>query len=498
MRLHPGSFAWLLAHDLRLNWRRVSDLAAGLSPAVSVLIGSGLVVVAHVIGAVVAVRLGTRPFETSGTTTAMVVMVALVVWMIAHGLFATARTIVVRGDLDLLLGSPLSPRRVLAAKLAAIAAGNIGSVAVLMLPLANAGALIVDGRWLLVYPLLLAFGLIATAIAVAIGLAMFLAFGSQRARNYTQFVGAGIGGIFVLGAQVVAVLPPPMRVGVDRYLEKLSQQPLVRLPGEALHGSWTAAGILVAIGLMVFAAAVAALGPQFAAATVDAAGDGGSSGRSSVKQQHTFIEGLAGNLRRKEWRLLRRDPSVFAQLALQIIYTIPIAVVLLRDGSLPTVLALAPTLVVIAAQVSASLAWLTVSGEDAPELIATAPVTVRSVERSKLTAVALPVAVVIGLPVLGLAIISPRAAALSVAVAAAAATSTALLNFWHPMPGSRRGMLRRHSQSKIIALVEHLLAILWATAIVLCLTTSWAWMVPVAVALAVLKLSHRAVVPVRV
>ena len=35
-------------------------------------------------------------------------------------------------------------------------------------------------------------------------------------------------------------------------------------------------------------------------------------------------------LRRKEWRLLRRDHSVFAQLSLQIIYTVPLAVVLLR------------------------------------------------------------------------------------------------------------------------------------------------------------------------
>lgn len=58
---------------------------------------------------------------------------------------------------------------------------------------------------------------------------------------------------------------------------------------------------------------------------------------------------------------------------------------------------------------------------------------------------------------------------------AATGASTALLNLWHPMPGNRRGMLRRHSQCTLMALLEHCPALLWAVAIFLALLGS-AWM----------------------
>ena len=60
-------------------------------------------------------------------------------------------------------------------------------------------------------------------------------------------------------------------------------------------------------------------------------------------------------------------------------------------------------------------------------------------------------------------------------------------------------MLRRHSQSKLIALVEHALAILWAIAIVL--TLMWSPVALVAIAmvvaiLAVVRSRHRRAVNV--
>jgi ABC-2 type transport system permease protein len=65
-------------------------------------------------------------------------------------------------------------------------------------------------------------------------------------------------------------------------------------------------------------------------------------------------------------------------------------------------------------------------------------------------------------------------ALLAALFAAGASVSTVLLNLWHPMPGNRRGMLRRHSQSKIMALLEHLMALLWAIAIVFAVVgTAW-------------------------
>jgi ABC-2 type transport system permease protein len=131
--------------------------------------------------------------------------------------------------------------------------------------------------------------------------------------------------------------------------------------------------------------------------------------------------------------------------------------------------------------------------------MASAPVQAADVDRAKLTAVALPVLVIVAAPLAGLALVSWRTALLTALFATAGAASTALLNFWHPMPGNRRGMLRRHSQSKLIALVEHALAILWAIAIVL--TLMWSPVALVAIAmvvaiLAVVRSRHRRAVNV--
>jgi ABC-2 type transport system permease protein len=89
-------------------------------------------------------------------------------------------------------------------------------------------------------------------------------------------------------------------------------------------------------------------------------------------------------------------------------------------------------------------------------------------------------------PLLALALIAPLASLVALLLAAGASASAALLNLWHPMPGNRRGMLRRHSQSKLLALIEHVIALLWAVAAVLTLLGSACGLAPAAVALAVL------------
>jgi ABC-2 type transport system permease protein len=248
---------------------------------------------------------------------------------------------------------------------------------------------------------------------------------------------------------------------------------------------------MLTMAATLFLSATALLGRSFAEASHAAAGPGAMGRPRSETARPRFRAGLAASLRRKEWRLLMRDPGVFSQLSLQIIYTVPVAVILLRSETLPAAFALAPTIVVIAAQVAASLAWLTVSGEDAPELIATAPVTPDAVDTAKLTAVALPLFVILALPLAGLALISLHVAALTLIVAAAASASTALLNFWHPMPSNRRGMLRRHSQSKLIGLAEHALSFIWASVIVLSMLSSHLALIPVALAALLLSFFRR-------
>jgi ABC-2 type transport system permease protein len=494
MRLAPGSFAWLVAHDVRLNWRRFAGMMGDTSPRklwVALVAGAAAM---HLAAWPIVIWLSPYVYGVDAVTWAsMVLLVCTFTWMIAQSLFGATRALYDRGDLDLLLGSPLPAGRVFAAKAAAIAASTFGSIAFLVLPVANTGALIDRAAWLGIYPSLIGMALVATAIALALSIGLFFLVGPRRARVYTQLTGAAIGGAFVLGAQIYAMLPSASQAGLSRWLETLGLSTssarcgLPCLPIDAVRGDAVAMMIMLGLGGLYFVAAVKLLGNRFARASLAAAGASAAAGTSnSRRDSSTFRGGLARSLMRKEWRLLVRDPNLFAQVSLQIIYTVPVAVVLLRSESLPAALALAPTIVVVAAQISASLAWITVSGEDAPELIATAPVSPADVDRAKLNAVFMPVLVIMALPLIGLAIAQWEAALIAGLFAGAAGASTALLNFWHPMPGNRRGMLRRHSQSKVIALVEHAIAVLWAIAIVLALMGTILTIIPVLLAFAVL------------
>jgi len=493
----PGSFLWLVAHDMRLNWRRFVDMMGGASIRnLGVLLACGVVVL-HLVAwpAVLLVKPHVHGANASLTPLA-IAMLCIFTWMIAQGLFATTRTLFDRSDLDLLLGAPLPAARILAAKATAIAASTLGSIALLVLPLVNMGAILGEPVWLAAYPTLISLALLATALGLGISIGLFFLVGPRRARTFTQMTGALIAGGFVLGAQAIAVLPESMRVGITRALEHTAAgsglSEIAFLPVHALQGNAQALLVLIALAVLLFALAVNVLANRFAAATLAATGAPSGRDRTTSSQRGIrFRSGLARNLRRKEWRLVARDPSLFAQLGLQIIYTIPIAVILLRSEALPTALALAPTIVVIAAQVSASISWIMVSGEDAPELMATAPVSAAEIDRAKLTAVGLPVLAIVALPLAGLALISWRIAILAALFAAAGAASTALLNFWHPMPGNRRGMLRRHSQSKLIALVEHAIAISWAMAIVLTVAQSLVALLPMAIVAAILAVVRR-------
>lgn len=494
--MQPGSFPWLVRHDVRMNWRRFIDMLGAGTPlrAMALAVLGGLVL--HALAWPAVPHLAGYLAGEATTPESRLMLGALLIcvasWMTAQGLFGATRTLYDRGDLDLLLGSPLPPRRVLAAKATAIALSSLGSVAMLALPVVHVGALRQGAHWLAIYPALAGIVLLATALALSATIALFKIFGPRRARLVAHLAGAVIGGAFVLSAQVVAMLPAHWRQAIADALapvptaEAGALSRLIWLPVEAALAEPWAMAVLMLAGAGAFLAAVALLGPSFAEASLVAAGTPGARVRSKEHRPARFRSGAPAALRRKEWRLLVRDPSLFAQLGLQIVYTIPLAVVLVRSGSLPVAVALAPAIVVIAAQVAASLAWIAVSGEDAPELIASAPVAPGAVDRAKLSAIALPVVAVAALPVLGLALADGWAALVAMAFAAGASASTALLNLWHPMPGNRRGMLRRHAQSKLIGLVEHLLAILWAIGVVFVLIGSALWPAPIVLSIAIL------------
>ena len=148
--------------------------------------------------------------------------------------------------------------------------------------------------------------------------------------------------------------------------------------------------------MVALAAVIGVFAPRFGRLALAAGGV--SHGVTKRSRTETRFRGAspAQALRRKEWSLLVRDPWLMSQTLMQLLYLLPAAFLLWRsffsEGGVATFLS--PILIMAAGQLGGGLAWLAVSGEDAPELIATAPVPTNNVLRAKTEAVLIGVAIV--------------------------------------------------------------------------------------------------------
>ena len=495
----PGSFRWLLAHDLRLSWRRFQGMFGKLRLRTILLIVAAALVSFHALAWPLTQWVGGSDADGSRGPLLYPALASGVLfvlpWLISQSLTGATRALYSRGDLDLLLASPLPAHHVLGARAIAIAVEAVASVSIFILPLANMLALSGGARWLALYPALAAGALFAAGAGILIALGLFKLVGPRRTRVVAQVLATIVGASFVLGLQALNVVSFETREGLVSAIDRSEPGTLfdrsgaLWLPVRAAAGDGTALLLWIAVSTALFAATVIFAGRLFAASVVLSAGEpavGGS--RTPRRRAIRFRQSRARALRAKEWRLVARDPWLISQILLQVIYTLPVGIIVWRSLGTQNAIAISvgPAIVVIASQIAASLAWLTISSEDAPDFLASAPVTRAEVERRKLEAIAFPLSLFLALPLIGLAIVSPGAALWTIIFASCAALSTALLNLWHPTPGRRVMMMRRHAQSKIVGMIEHLLSLLWAVAMVLTVMGSVYAAIPIVLALAVL------------
>jgi ABC-2 type transport system permease protein len=493
----PAGFAWLLAHDLRQSWRGFLAVFGTMRLWKIVLILALVTALLHLIAAgVVLVIAPLRDDEAlSGWFAAGAF--ATLTWMIAQGMTGAMRSLYARGDFDLLFASPISPLVVLAPRALAVAVEGAASSLLLIGPLADMGALLGHPGWLAIYPALISSAFFGAGLGLAIALGLFVAVGPRRARMFSQVGATMVGASFVLSAQIVNMLPTHWRDAVFAGFAApskgswLSRDGALFLPARAAEGDGRALLLWAIASVAVFVIAVLVCAPVFAEAA--AAASGAPAGGNGQRTRRAFRAGVQANLRAKERRLVWRDPWLLSQILMQILYTLPLSVVLWRNGGITgsPAIAFAPSLVVIAAQMAGALAWVALSGEDAPDFLASAPVTRRDIDRGKLEAIAAPILCVVALPLLGLALASPFGAAMALLFGAGASASSALVNLWRQAPAPRRMVLRRHAQSKLVGLIEHAVSFLWAIACALAIFGSWTALVPLAVAVFALWLTRR-------
>jgi ABC-2 type transport system permease protein len=502
---HPRSLPWLMRQEGRLSWRDLVWLmTAGYRwRARSVVIWLVVVaVIMHLIAWGMVARYADVSLDAGvDALTAITGSIALAFFlMLSQALEQVTRLFYGRGDLDLLKSSPVSLRRVLGLRVLSVATSTCAMTVFVAGPFINVLAFEGGPHWLCGYGVAIAAGLAASGIALVLTSALFDLMGARRTRLAAQIVAAVIGSAFIIAIQVVAIVSiGTMSQSAFFHSEAVmahvpdAASPLW-LPARAILGDPVPLLAVLLIGGGMFAVPVFLLAGRLgdyamAAASADLAlGRSTRAGFTSLLLGRFRATSSAGLLRRKEWVLLLRDPWLASQSLMQLLYLIPPAIFLWRSygeeqGAL---IVLAPVLTMAAGQLGGGLAWLAVSGEDAPDLIASAPITERRMIIAKVQSVLLAIMLVFAPFIIAMAGRSLEMAGIVAVGIALAAMSSTLIQVWFRSQAKRRYFRRRQTSSRIATFAEAFSSVAWAGSAAIAASGSWIAVGPTVIALLVL------------
>jgi ABC-2 type transport system permease protein len=162
----------------------------------------------------------------------------------------------------------------------------------------------------------------------------------------------------------------------------------------------------------------------------------------------------------KEWRLIARDPHLIAQVLLQLIYLLPLLLLILRGGTAGP--ALGTGLTMLCCSLTGSLAWIVLSAEDAPDLLLSAPAPRRTLQLAKLAAAAMPPLLIVALPLLWLTAHAPLSGLLVAFTVSAGVLSTGLIVLWTGRPAPRSDFKMRGKGNFLCTMLELINSLCWA------------------------------------
>jgi ABC-2 type transport system permease protein len=405
--------------------------------------------------------------------TSLIVMTSTVflAWalMLSQAIESVTRVFYARADLDLIMSSPAKLPNVFSVRIAAIALTVTAMALLLSTPFVDVLVLGGGARWFSAFGVVTAVGLSAAAFAIAITIVLFRLIGPARTRLIAQILAAAIGAGFVIALQIAAILSYGT---LSRFAVLTSDAAAAYAPGadsllwwpaQALLGDTEALLLLLSMSLVLLGAVMAIFSPRFADTAISASAHAASSRRGNGAR--TFRGGSRQQaLRRKEFLLLGRDPWLVSQTLMQLLYLVPPALFLWRsfsDSSAALVL-ISPVIVMAAGQLAGGLAWLTISGEDAADLVATAPLSPLRVIRAKIEVVMITIAVIFTPLVATLAFLEPLQATITAAGVAIAAASATSIQLWFRVQAKRSQFRRRQTSSRIATFAEAFSSIGWA------------------------------------
>jgi ABC-2 type transport system permease protein len=467
------SLTWFARHEIRLAWREwLAMMTGGRRRRNRALIGLIIfAAVLHLPAYAVIGRFADLRMPVDKSSLIVITSTIFLAWalMLSQAIESVTRVFYARADLDLIMSSPVSLTNVFSVRIAAIALSVTAMALLLSTPFVD--VLVIGGgsRWLSAYGVVIAVGLTAAAVAIAFTLVLFRLIGPSRTRLVAQILAAVIGAGFVIALQIAAILSYGT---LSRFAVLTSDavaawapdaDSIVWWPARAMLGDSEALLLLLACGLMLLGVVMAIFSRQFAETAIRISANATPAQQGS--RATVFRTGSRQQaLRWKEFALLRRDPWLVSQSLMQLLYLVPPALMLWRsfaDSSTAIVL-ITPVVVMAAGQLSGGLAWLTISGEDAADLVATAPLSASRVTRAKIEVVLIAIGMVFAPLIVALAFASLlQAVVTAVGVAVGTICATAI-QLWFRVQARRSQFRRRQTSSRLATFAEAFSSIGWA------------------------------------
>ena len=465
IRSTARSFGWLLGHEFRLWWRKTTEskqfwlwvIIIGL------VVGGSLTLLWLTLSALRAEMSSAALTELPETAIWIAIALCFTTFLFAFNQAVSESVIVLfeRGDLDLLLSSPISGRVIFAVRLLSVTLTVFAGFCLFAVPASLLAILIGFPQLLGIYPALIGICLIATSLGMLVTLGLVRLIGARRSRTWVQILNLVTTLVVILGIQI------PNFLQTSRFdLSELRQtaqswiapgRPLENILG-AQSNLWFLARTIwldpsAVLLTAVFSSAIAlftiyALAQSFIQGT-----------QQSITRKHRARadEGTAlqGGFNRvvlaKEWRMMRRSPYIISQAALQILLVLPLTWVVLQgssaSGSFDIDRAASFATPFLGGQLTYAFTYVCLSGEEAADLLKSAPVAVGSLRRRKQLAALIPVWTLL-LPIFALLIWQGHPWLPGLLATLGASVSASFLRLWNSRPVAHKEMFRQRRLGK--------------------------------------------------
>ena len=476
-----AALTWFARHEIRLAWREaVAMMTAGRrfrrrSTVIWLVV---FVALMHLAAYAVIGRFAELDGAPDKPTLIVITACAFLGWalMLSQAIESVTRVFYARSDLDLIMSSPATLANVFSVRIVAIALTVIAMALLLATPFVNVLVLGGGVRWFAAYGVVIAIGLSAAAVAIAVTVALFRAIGPSRTRLVAQIVAAVIGAGFVIALQIAAILSYGT---LSRFAVLTSDaaaafapelDSILWWPARAMLGDGEALLCLLAAGLVMLGITMAVFSPRFADVRHPRLGHRGAGPsrprRKTVPRRLPATGAAAQGVRAAAPRSVAGVADADA-----IVYLAPPALMLWRsfaDNS-AAILLITPVIVMAAGQLAGGLAWLTICGEDAADLVTTAPLPASSVTRAKIEVVLIGIGAIFA-PLIGALIFaSPLQAAVTALGVGIAAASATAIQLWFRVQARRSQFRRRQTSSRLATFAEAFSSIGWAATAALAL-----------------------------